>query len=348
MFLWLAMASRTDCESVSVPSSPHPTPSACDGSVSLPSDPETEESYEGVFVLPKAECCNKGCIHAFEQSPLKEEVDRWRREKDIMGRDNFNSFLFYIIKEMRQHDSHGWVFLGRATCRKAWKTLVEIGTSRLNRLHKHVKQGHLEPPRDLRKSRANLEGRSRNLAEEFFQWAYEHLAETLAEDSVTKRTQQDMSLPQMHVASNRMNQDGIREWMVGPGATTSITHTLDNVRYLPPQSMVELYEVFSAQMGSGDNCSYPSFLRCYKEEWATALALARYVGAFVCATANTQTHTQTRTQTHADTRRHMHTETQTHGHTDTHRHMHRHADAQTHMQTRKHTVIGSPTGLKAR
>lgn len=84
-------------------------------------------------------------------------------------------------------------------------------------------------------------------------------------------------------------QDGLREWIVGPGASSAAVAPTqkENVRWLPPITMVELYEHFQQhlvnlyadgpqQESLFPTCSYDTFIRCYKDKWSQTLRIRNH------------------------------------------------------------------------
>lgn len=272
-------------------------PCSGDGSDGLPSD-------AGSDTTPR-KCCRNHCQRLLESPGVREQLAQWEQHKSkvLMDRDRMNSYAFRLLQAMQQTLSNPYgkspvsdsspnassasaqhyMFLGVRVCRTAFRRQLGMGNSRLGRLLRWLAEGHLEPPMDLRHSQAEREKPASAAADQWFQWAYETMAETFSESTVRDCSELDVLLPWLAKTPVSGSQpvkadDGLREWILGAGATSAALASSEDVRWLPPSSMVELYEQmqeYRADHDDHDNrrCSYVTFLRVYQTKWAKTLRI---------------------------------------------------------------------------
>ncbi len=125
-------------------------------------------------------------------------------------------------------------------------------------------------------------------ADAWFLWVYGHVAEPFAEvdvvasaapvagsdfDFVLAAPAADASEVAAPGAgrSQAGKVDGIREWLLSPGASACALAPSEKVRFLPPQSMVDLYSYHRAC--ERDPVAYSTFLRTYQCKWKQTLRI---------------------------------------------------------------------------
>eukprot|EP00973_Karenia_brevis_P055837 7764895-Karenia_brevis.AAC.1 len=78
-----------------------------------------------------------------------------------------------------------YAYFGIPVCRKAFLSLWACSNTRLRRLAQHAQEGNPEAPYDLRKARdkrlSETSSECAKTADLFWMYAYEHIAENLAE-----------------------------------------------------------------------------------------------------------------------------------------------------------------------
>eukprot|EP00969_Alexandrium_andersonii_P270979 11976810-Alexandrium_andersonii.AAC.1 len=125
---------------------------------------------------------------------------------------------------------------GQKACLKGWLAAVHISRSRFNRLLHWLDEGHFEPPADMRHSKGGPANKASVNADALFQWIWQHLAEPM----VFLRTGPeadgdfDMGAKGLQLDDLRVN-DSLTEWVAGPGASTVLTQSATEIRWL--QSM---------------------------------------------------------------------------------------------------------------
>ncbi|MCP4241526.1 MAG: hypothetical protein GY772_13275, partial [bacterium] len=113
----------------------------------------------------------------------------------------------------------------------------------------------------------------------WFLWAYEHLGETFADVPVLEQEAGPTEEEAAPAAARKLvspHLAGISEWLVAPGSTGPTLAPNQEVRFLAPQSLVDLYDFFrvtASPAGSGPLASYSTFRRCYLRRWQRVLRI---------------------------------------------------------------------------
>ena len=90
----------------------------------------------------------------------------WQTLRGKLANDDVNEFVFKLLLVMRGVGGNcgkqrlRFKLLGNYVCHTAFRHCVCIGNSKLNRLMNWLKQGHMQPPRDLRHSFGNRKEQS--------------------------------------------------------------------------------------------------------------------------------------------------------------------------------------------
>ena len=239
------------------------------------------------------ECCSESCKSHVEDQRAA-QLHQWKQMKAELANDEVNEFVYQLLVRMKvadgttsgSHQRFKFHFLGLNVCRVAFRELLGIGNSRLNRLMGWMKQGHMQPPRDLRHSTVHERGVAATACDTMLQWAYDVLAERLNSSDVrpassivdyltpdlAKQVDDEDSQPSFCALPNL---DGYHEWIHGPGATVPATAAdAGEVRWLPPMALVDLYNLMlSHDFGLQSHPSYISFTRVYNERWHSCLRI---------------------------------------------------------------------------
>ncbi len=74
--------------------------------------------------------------------------------------------------------------------------------------------------------------------------------------------------------------DGVKEWLAAPGAACQATRASHEVRFLPPQSFVDLYQLYRSSPQAPERAppgrqlaSYSWFLKVYRDQWKASLRI---------------------------------------------------------------------------
>eukprot|EP00969_Alexandrium_andersonii_P155317 6866556-Alexandrium_andersonii.AAC.1 len=62
---------------------------------------------------------------------------------------------------------------------------------------------------------------------------------------------------------------GLTEWIVAPGATSAATGASSSIRFLPPMTLLDLYQIAAA--GGEMVASYSTFMRVFNSKWKATL-----------------------------------------------------------------------------
>jgi len=200
--------------------------------------------------------------------------------------DEVNECVYMLLQTMPQSDTgFKYFFLGHGLCKAAFLEVLGIGTSRLTRLTDWLRAGNVHPPRDLCHSTLK-DAPQFDASVAMLQWAYDVLAEPInssdvmpsAEDVELVAPPSASPVEPIHVLPTI---DGYKEWVYGPGATTSqsAAHS-GEVRWLPPMPLIDLYELcVQSGLSSSDVApSYVSFTRAYKDKFKSSLRFRPDVG----------------------------------------------------------------------
>lgn len=147
-------------------------------------------------------------------------------------------------------------FLGHSVCRVAFATLMGVSWApRLNTIFKAVLEGRRAPPVDqrymLRKDAAPKPVTSEVYT--YLQSLYESVAETLPLDRKSDKT-----------ASKEVWSGDEDAYAIPATGCAS-----DELRYLPPGTVYDLWRQYNATIGQ--NCSWHTFHRCWKNDFSKKL-----------------------------------------------------------------------------
>ena len=224
-------------------------------------------------------CCARSCIHRIE-TECAAELREWRTLKDKLPNYDVHDFIFKLLLVMggvgeAPLSRFRFKLFGQYVCRTGFRDCIGIGNSKLNRLLSWLKEGHMQPPRDLRHSSATERSRARDECDAALQRAYDILAESINSSDVHPADHDvDASAPELKLKPDADDPeflamptlDGFCEWVHGPGATvTSAAADAGEVKWLPPMALIDLFELCEENMRS--SASYITFFRCYVETW---------------------------------------------------------------------------------
>ena len=97
--------------------------------------------------------------------------------------DTFSSPEDGAVLKSTKPEKLRWSLGGRPTCFRGWRRLLGVSTSRIQGIVQAVRLGRVEPHHDGRSESVTI-GRpaaARSEVESFLEWAYQNIAETLAE-----------------------------------------------------------------------------------------------------------------------------------------------------------------------
>ncbi len=224
-------------------------------------------------------CCASNCVSTFNDDPiLSERLVQWHHERRTLGRENYTATLFRLFADMRRASrlSQGtattrWTatFLGREVCMKAMKCFLGIGSSRLGRLCLAAEKG--VAPVDLRTAVKRVRPRPAvDNADRFLSWLYENVAEDMP---FTRESTVEVEAEIDFLRLGPQLLDGTTEWLQDPAGPCASGAALaaGGVRYLPPQSLVEIYDFYC--LVEKPHASYDSFLRCFRARWKDRLRI---------------------------------------------------------------------------
>ena len=149
-------------------------------------------------------CCARNCIHRIE-TECAAELREWQTPKDKLSNDDVNDFIFKLLHVMRGVGEaplrrFRFKLFGQYVCRTGFRDCIGIGNSKFNRLLSWLKEGHMQPPRDLRHSSATERSRARDECDAALQWAYDILAESINSSDVHPADHDvDASAPELKV-----------------------------------------------------------------------------------------------------------------------------------------------------
>ena len=252
--------------------------------------------------LPGA-CCSTMCIQCL-QTECAPQLLQWHRQKDKLTNDDQNEFIFNLLLCMhvaqgsstahrgrrRRGPRRSFQLFGRDVCRNAFRECLDIGESRLTKLLRWIKLGNTKAPADLRHTAPHERREAFKKCDASLQWAYDVLAESYNSSKFYCATKDSADV---HAAENLWQGDenllavpmvdGFREWIHGPGATTTATSAVaGEIKWLPPMGIFDLYDLCKMHSSTwvdhahalpsmGMLPCFSTFFRTFRDTWAHCL-----------------------------------------------------------------------------
>ena len=105
-------------------------------------------------------CCAHKCLHVIK-AECAAELQQLLALKRKFSNDDFNEFIFKLLLTMRgvgiqtpKTSRMSMQLIGKRVCRKGFVECSGISQHRITRRLQWLREGHLQPPRDLRHSSA--------------------------------------------------------------------------------------------------------------------------------------------------------------------------------------------------
>ena len=228
------------------------------------------------------QCCNSGCMAKHGSGTRLAEL---RENVQKMPPSEQDDFLWDLVRASRPSESRPhWILLGEPVCRAAWKSLVGIGSTKLNKFLAALGAGHLRPFEDQRKHNGkNKVGEKYLDADGFFNFLYHYVAEPLAEEDLTAP---EVGLDEEGTEESSDRQAQLLEWTVGKdtgnvatmSAMVALTGGVGERRWLPHMTSQELYEMYLFHGVAGERkARRTTFFSCYRDQGWTRLLKIRDV-----------------------------------------------------------------------
>ena len=102
-----------------------------------------------------ADCCGQNCLLRIETECVA-ELNDLQTLKGKLTNDDFNEFIFKLLLCMRgvgprsAQNRFRYMLFGKNICRQGFEMSLRISRTRISRLLQWLKNGHMDPPRDLR------------------------------------------------------------------------------------------------------------------------------------------------------------------------------------------------------
>ena len=232
-----------------------------DSDISLPSEVESDAeqaqpvahdasvgadfSDGSVVSVPKAgdkadcsrNCCKHRCWEKITCGEHASLYEQWLDHRAHIKDEEVSEVVFRMLQK-GQSLGKKQVFLGQQVCNIAFLRICKIGSGKLLKLRKAVKEGLQQPPRDLRHSRVVDATNQRAICQRWLQHKWEQVAEWMADETI------DLSVT-ITKFDGTPYVTTFDEWVVGPGSTVEITQAASGqFKRLPAESFVDLWHKF--------------------------------------------------------------------------------------------------------
>lgn len=203
-------------------------------------------------------CRAQNCLHVIE-TECAAELHELLALKRRVSTDDLNESIFKLLLVTgRPHwKKDAWrVFqlFGTHVCRKGFLECLGVGQGRLIRSLHWLKEGHSQPPRDLRHSSAAERNKAGPRCGVALRWAYDVLAETFNNSDVHP-ADCDVDAPAVPDAAEPSflampTLGGFCAWVHGPSAAVTATCAGSGavVKMLPPVHLCDHFENCKLQM----------------------------------------------------------------------------------------------------
>ena len=126
-------------------------------------------------------CCGGQCLSRCADARLEFQAGMAK-----LSREDQDDIIWEMLRRcthvLDNPKKSMWLFGDQQVCRHAWKRLVGIGSSKLNKMCEAYRSGRLRPPEDLRRLKAVSKVPEKYLdADGFFNFLYHYVAEPLAD-----------------------------------------------------------------------------------------------------------------------------------------------------------------------
>ena len=291
-------------------SSPTPTkkrPASADAGTEIVLLPEEIESDDGSdnnddcagspVRLPDmvlSMCCHKRCIEKRQIVDAKQAWDAIERTSEDQAGEQFRQ-----VKEAT-HCAESAVKAGLGTvrpykyfgvpiCRAGFLHQWNMGNSKLDRFVMHAQQGFTEPPQDLRRGRPARENKSASIiADRFWLWMYNNVAESLAEGVLKVGDEMD---PVFGNGGPPAGPDKTKNTLVlvadngttGLSASDEALQPENHPRYLPPVLWEDIQTLFDEWCREQSHvCSFQTVKNVWNVNWFKSLLFRKESQHKVC------------------------------------------------------------------
>jgi len=167
---------------------------------------------------PSRGCCKLKCFDTFNKEHHR-ELQQLRHAMNNVSSGDREDFIWDLVRASTSEprpDGRKYKLLNSFVCRRAWKTLVGLGSGRMQKLQKALSSGCLRPPEDQRKMPCSSRAVSEKFldADAFFNFLYHNVAEPLADA--------DNTAPELAMATAHMDHDGSGSGSASPPSQPSL------------------------------------------------------------------------------------------------------------------------------
>lgn len=247
-------------------------PSEPESPVSLPASINSGSDDDIVVALPGV-CCKMGCVEAMRENPqLSTRIAEVQSALNgLESRDAIQKAQYDCLR-MWQSSSSGWrrfTVWGIPCCRDAVCEVLKMPVAMFKKLTKHLAQGFVDAPQDLRKSQKQPLERSDAVAaaQVLLQWVHENVAEHLPESDDFVSSKKSLADGPTSVSGLLAAQKGRPVKWLGPNTTLT--------------DMLDFSSSFNPHL---EKPSLSTFCRCYHREWQAVLKVRSEGQHSKCAT----------------------------------------------------------------
>ena len=166
--------------------------------------------------------------------------------------------------ESNSQNQSNWKLAGHDVCFRAWYSLLSVGSGRVRQVLHALESGSTRPYTDQRKHNSGREPEVQRNVDAFLEFAYQHMAEPLADATIEIADQKDDKLP-----------DDVEDTSEGMMQDLVVACVKDKpTKYLAPGSVTDLYDSYCQFERGGAAASEATFRRTLKE-WSGCLKFRR-------------------------------------------------------------------------
>lgn len=189
-------------------------------------------------------CCQKGCVRKLcDDNSIAEAVEDFQATTAALWTTDRRNFFFEVLRKMSVNPQTGvvgaissWTFKGCPVCFEGWLIICDISKNMVRSLLGAIQGGAVTAPPDGRQLRQIRQKPAAESVHAWLEWAYENLAEPLAEGHFREDETGD-TLPAV---------DNYFNWILGVGCAPGAAdfQPQRQQRWLPHCKSADLYQQY--------------------------------------------------------------------------------------------------------
>ena len=243
-------------------------------------------------------CCKHKCV---DNENVRKYQAKWQdRSEDERKTAIYNQIVDYVTTEAGEPGSANldgsrmplYPYFSQVVCRSAFQSLWNISNRQVARLRKHALEGYGVLPLDMRTTRTVRPTTTKtHVANQFWLWAYYHLAENVAED-VELQCEPESTTGAFNRAiasGEKESSETLKDSESGPSTAKVVLQPECVPRRLQPLYREEIYRIFDNWVHEeGSNVcsttipSHDTVKRVYQYSWSKKLPFRRHSDHVMC------------------------------------------------------------------